>query len=171
MVLVTEVGSGGPTPTPLGTQSLTRVTSPGCCALIGWAADSRSVLVLTQPAPEKEAQIKAVPVTGGQAQVAWRRPAAFSPDGSLAIELEGEAVRVTRRSNGSSWTIANGGRELRFAPDGTRVAWDVVSSGITHPDVREHSAVGGRGLGRRKCARSRRRSAGASSGGRRAVRR
>jgi hypothetical protein len=137
-LLATEVGSGGPTPTPLGTQSLTRVTNPGCCALIGWASDSRSVLVLIQPAPEKDVQVKAIPVSGGQAQVAWKRPAAFSPDGSLAVELEGEAVRVTRRSNGNSWTIANGGRELRFASDGTRVAWDVVSSGTTHPDVREH---------------------------------
>jgi len=138
-LLATEVGSGGPTPTPLGTQRLTRVTSPECCALIGWAADSSSILVLTQPAPQKTALVKAIPVAGGQPQVAWKRPAAFSPDGSLVVELEGEAVRVTRRSNGASWTIANGGRELRFAPDGTRVAWDVVSSGITHPDVREHS--------------------------------
>lgn len=138
LLLATEAGSGGPTPTPLGTQSLSRVTGPGCCALIGWAADSRSVLVLTQPAPEKEAQVLAMPVAGGQAQVAWKRLAAFSPDGSLAIELEGESVRVTRRSNGVSWAIANGGHELRFAPDGAHVVWEVVSSGITHPDVREH---------------------------------
>lgn len=137
-LLATEVGSGGPTPTPLGTQSLTRVTSPGCCTLIGWASDSRSVLVLTPAAPDEAAQIQGIPVAGGRAQVVWKRPAAFSPDGSLALEPEGEGVRVTRLSNGSSWTIANGGRELRFAPDGTRVAWDVVSSGITHPDVREH---------------------------------
>ncbi|MCX6069443.1 MAG: hypothetical protein NTU91_01085, partial [Chloroflexi bacterium] len=99
-LLATEVGWGGPTPTPLGTQSLTRVTTPGCCALIGWASDSRSVLVLTQPALEEAAQVQAIPVDGGKAQVAWKRPAAFSPDGSLAVELEGEAVRVTRRSNG-----------------------------------------------------------------------
>jgi hypothetical protein len=138
LVLATEVGWGGPTPTPLGTQSLTRVTSPGCCALIGWASDSRSVLVLTQPAPQEAAQVQTIPIAGGKAQVAWKRLAAFSPDGSLAVELEGEAVRLTRRSNGTSWAIANGGRELRFAPDGTRVAWDVVSSGITHPDVRAH---------------------------------
>ena len=135
---VTDIGFGGPTPTPLGTQSLTRITSPECCALVGWSADSRSILVLTQTAPDQVAQVRAIPVAGGKEEVAWKRPAAFSPDGSLAIELDGEAVRVTRRDSGSSWTIANGGRELRFAPDGTRVAWEVVSSGITHPDVREH---------------------------------
>jgi len=139
VVLATEVGFGQPTPTPLGMLSLTRVTSPGCCSLIGWAADSLSVLVLTQPAPDEVASVQAIPVAGGEAQVAWKRPAAFSPDGSLAVELEGKAVRVTRRSTGASWAIANGGHELRFAPDGTRVAWEVVSSGITHPDVREHS--------------------------------
>jgi hypothetical protein len=138
-LLVTEVGSGGPTPTPLGTRSLTRVTNSECCVLVGWSADSRSVLVLAQPAPDQVAQVQAIPVAGGKAQVVWKRPASFSPDGSLAIELEGEAVRVTRRLSGSSWTIANGGRELRFAPDGMRVAWEVVSSGSTHPDVREHA--------------------------------
>jgi hypothetical protein len=137
-LLATEVGSSGPTPTPLGTQSLTRVTSPECCALVGWSADSRSVLVIAPPAPDKVAQVQAIGVEGGKPQVAWKRPAAFSPDGSLAIEREGKAVRVTRRSTGASWTIANEGRELRFAPDGGRVAWEVVSSGITHPDVREH---------------------------------
>jgi Tol biopolymer transport system component len=128
-----------PTPTPLGTQRLRRVTAPGCCALMGWSADSRSILVLMRPAEGEDTQVCAVPVAGGQSELVWKRPAAISPDGSLAVELEGEAVRVTRRSNGSSWIIANGGRQLQFAPDGSRVAWDLVSSGVTHPDIREHS--------------------------------
>jgi dipeptidyl aminopeptidase/acylaminoacyl peptidase len=135
-LLVTEVGSSGPT---LGTLNLTRVTDPECCALVGWAADSQAVLVLTRPASAQVMQVQAIPVAGGKAELAWKRPASFSPDGSLAVEQETDSVRITRRSSGASWAIANAGRELRFSPDGTRIAWDIVSSGITHPDVREHS--------------------------------
>ena len=150
----TEVGPGGPTPTPLGTQGLVRLTDPGCCIPIGWTADSRSLLVLAQPAPEDQAQVRAVPVDGGAARVAWEGPAAFSPDGLLAVEPEGDRVRLTRRSDDKSWTIANAGRELRFAPGGALVAWEVVAKGITHPDVREHSlwVAEVTGVGARKVA-------------------
>jgi hypothetical protein len=57
----------------------------------------------------------------------------------LAVEAEGTRVRLTRREDGESWTIANDGRELRFAPGGDYVAWDVASKSIAHPDVREHA--------------------------------
>jgi hypothetical protein len=135
----TEVGGGGPTPTPLGTLGLARLTDPDCCIPIGWTTDSRSLLVLAQPSAEDSALVLSVPVEGGAAVVAWERPAAFSPDGSLAVEAEGTRVRLTRRVDGESWTIANDGRELRFAHSGSQVAWDVASKGIAHPDVREHA--------------------------------
>lgn len=135
----TEVGSGGPTPTPPGTRGLARLTDPDCCIPIGWAADSQSLLVLAQPSPDAPSVVLSVPVAGGAAEVAWERPAIFSPDGSLAIEPEGTRVRITRRVGGVSWAIANAGRELRFAPGGALVAWDVTSKGIAHPDVREHA--------------------------------
>jgi hypothetical protein len=150
----TEVGSGGPTPTPLGTTGLARLTEPDCCIPIGWAADSRSLLVLAQPSPENPALVLSVPVGGGSAEVAWERPAVFSPDGSLAIEPEGARVRLTRRVGDVSWTIANAGRELRFAPGGAQVAWDVTSNSIAHPDVREHAlwVADVKGAGARKLA-------------------
>ena len=135
----TEVGGGGPTPTPLGTLGLSRLTAPDCCIPLGWTTDSRSLLVLAQASAEDPAHVLAVPVEGGSTVVAWERPAAFSPDGSLAVEAEGTRVRVTRRVNGESWTIDNDGRELRFDSGGGRVAWDVTSKGIAHPDVREHA--------------------------------
>ncbi len=135
----TEMGSGGPTPTPLGTHGLARLTDPDCCVPIGWAADSRSLLMLAQPSPDDPAVLLSVPIGGSAPAVAWERPAVFSPDGSLAVEAEGARVRLTRRAGGESWTIANAGRELRFAPGGALVAWDVTSNGIAHPDVREHA--------------------------------
>lgn len=148
-LLVTEVESGAPTPTPLRLTNLTRVSEPGCCVLLGWSFDSQSILVLAQPAQDKPAQVQGIPLAGGKAKVVWKRPAAFSPDGSLAVEAEGNAVRVTRRSSGSSWLIANEGRELKFAPDGARVAWDVASSSIKHPDLRQHALWVGETTGAR----------------------
>ena len=135
----TEAGSAGPTPTPLRTLGLARLTDPDCCVPIGWTTDSRSLLVLARPSPESSALVLSLPVDGGTSRVAWERPAAFSPDGLLAVEAEGTRVRLTRREDGESWTIANDGRELRFAPGGRYVAWDVASKSIAHPDVREHA--------------------------------
>ena len=110
--------------------------------------------MLAQASADDSAHVLAVPVEGGATVVAWERPAAFSPDGSLAVEAEGTRVRVTRRVDGESWTIANDGRELRFDSGGGQVAWDVASKGIAHPDVREHALWVGEvtGAGARKLA-------------------
>ena len=135
----TEVGAEGPTPTPIGLQGLQRATEPGCCVLTGWLADSSSILVLAEPKPDTPAALMAVALAGGPRTVVWERPGSLSPDGALALEPAGDRVRLTRRSDGRSWTIANAGREPRVSPSGTLVAWDSVSKGILHPDVREHA--------------------------------
>jgi hypothetical protein len=131
----TEVGSAGPTPTPPRTLGLARLTDPDCCIPIGWTTDSRSLLVLARPSPESSASC-CLCLSTGNIQLPGTAGSVL-PD--VAIEAEGTRVRLTRRGNGESWTIANDGRELRFAPGGNYVAWDIASKNIAHPDVREHA--------------------------------
>lgn len=138
-LLATVVGPLGPTPTPIGLQGLTRVTEPGCCALAGWMPESSAVLVIARSDPDAAASLMAVPLAGGPRRLVWDEPAVLSPDGSLVLQPSGDRVRLTRISDGEWWTIYTARREPRLSPSGTQLAWDVVSRGISHPDVREHA--------------------------------
>jgi len=135
----TEVGPAGPTPTPVGLQGLQRMVEPGCCALVGWMPDSSALLVLASPKAEESAALMAVALSGGTREVIWDEPAALSPDGALVLQPASDRVRFTRLADRSWWTIYTSGREPRLSPSGKFVAWDVVSRGISHPDVREHA--------------------------------
>ena len=135
----TEVGPVGPTPTSVGLQGLARMTEPGCCALVGWMPDSSALLVLAAPGLERPAALMAVALSGGPRKLIWDEPGALSPDGALVLQPAADRVRFTRIADGSWWTIYTAGREPHISPSGKFVAWDVVSRGISHPDVREHA--------------------------------
>jgi hypothetical protein len=135
----TEVGPVEPTQTAVALQGLARMTEQGCCALVGWIHDSSALLALAAPEPEEPAALMAVPLAGGPPKRIWDEPAALSPDGALVLQLAADRVRFTRLADGSWWTVYTAGREARLSPSGAFVAWDVVSRGISHPDVREHA--------------------------------
>lgn len=135
----TDVGPVGPTPTPVGLQGLERAAEPGCCALVGWLPDSSALLVLAAPQAGEPAALMAVALSGGPRKLIWEEPAALSPDGALVLQPAADRVRFTRLADGSWWTIYTAGREPRPSPSGKLIAWDVVSRGISHPDVREHA--------------------------------
>jgi hypothetical protein len=123
-------------PTPIPAYALTRA---GCCGHPSWGVDSNWVLFLDRPRIDAQPGLYGVPITGGEPRLIHPQVGIYSADFSLVAYKEQGITYVERWADGTRWTIPNSGRPVYFSPSGQRVAWDISSEGINHPDLRQHS--------------------------------
>ncbi len=123
-----------PTPTPV--PVLRQLTSGGCCVGPFWSPDSQRVLYIDKPSADVQAGIWGVGLQGGAPERYSDHLGLYSPDHSLLAYPQGGRVVVERLSDGTRWSIANGGRAIHFSPDGTQVAWTGGQSGPPYDTAR-----------------------------------
>lgn len=149
---VMEAVAGTPTPpptpepaTPLPTASSTPLAQPtfaqmtqgGCCVQPFFSPDGSRILYLDKPSADAHTGLWSVTVTQPLAppMLYTQRLGPFSRDFSLNEFLEGGRTIVERMSDGTQWTIDNGGRRILFSPDDQRIAW-TVGEEVGNFDVR-----------------------------------
>ena len=116
-----------PAPTPTREPSLRQLTDGGCCVEPFWSGDGR-VLYLDRPSGAPLGYW-AVGLSGGMPELFTDRLGIYSPDMTyLAYPRNGQAI-VERTSDGQSWVIPNGGREVSFSPLGDRLVWTAGQTG------------------------------------------
>lgn len=116
-----------PSATPQQTAQFTQLTDGGCCVQPAFSADGSTVMYLDRPSPEAPVGIWGVPVNApmSEPQLITEKLGPFSRDMSHAVALERGQTVVERLADGERWTINNGGRQVSFSPDATRIAWSV----------------------------------------------
>jgi hypothetical protein len=119
------VESPSPEPTLVQHRNWKQLTRGGCCVEPFWSADSRYVQFIDRP-PGEPLGIYAVAIDDpGQPQLVSERVASVSPDDAFFLYPEGNVTVVERRGTGEAYRIANGGRQVKISPDGTRLLWQV----------------------------------------------
>jgi Tol biopolymer transport system component len=116
-----------PTATEQATASFVQLTQGGCCVQPFFSPDGTRVLYLDRPSPDAPVGIWGVATDRALAppELFSQRLGPFSRDLSLAISLEGGHTVVERLADGQRWTVNNGGRQVSFSPDATRMVWSV----------------------------------------------
>ncbi len=117
-----------PEPSPTPGPTLRQMTTGGCCTQPVWSPDGTQIWFIDRPpglpgglwAIDPSAPLNAVFIDDTLGIV--------SPDGALLAYPSGDATVIERRASGEIWTVPAYGRAISFSPDGTQVAWQVVSS-------------------------------------------
>jgi hypothetical protein len=97
------------------------------------------VLFLDRPRIDAQPGLYGVPIAGGDPRLINPQVGIYSNDFTLVAYKEQGYTYVERWADGTRWTIPNLGRPVHFSPSGRRLAWDIHSEGIGHPDLRQHS--------------------------------
>jgi hypothetical protein len=119
------VESPSPEPTLMSHLNWQQLTSGGCCVEPFWSADSHYVEFIDNP-PGESLGIYAVAVDDpGQPELVSERVARVSANDEFYVYPEGNVTVVERRGTGETYRVANGGREVKISPDGTRLLWQV----------------------------------------------
>ena len=126
------VSSPSPQPGPV----LIQLTSGGCCVQPFWSPEGQKILFIDKPAPDAPSGIWGVSRQGGAPELVAKRPGIYSADWRLLAYPEGGITFVENVEDGQRWSIANGGREVTFSPDGSQVAWTGGASGPPYDTVR-----------------------------------
>ncbi len=131
------IPSPTPAPTALFAPDAVRLTSGGCCAYPAWSPDSRWVLFLDRPSENAPAGLYSVPANGGMVTLVHPGVGVYNPDWTLLAYTQGERTIVERLADSSRWFIPSEGNTIHFSPSSSYVTWDVISSGISFPDLRQ----------------------------------
>jgi hypothetical protein len=97
------------------------------------------VLFLDRPRIDAQPGLYGVPIAGSDPRLINPQVGIYSNDFTLVAYKEQGYTYVERWADGTRWTIPNLGRPVHFSPSGQRLAWDIHSEGIGHPDLRQHS--------------------------------
>lgn len=112
-----------PSPTPVPAQ-LVRLLDGGCCASPGWYSDSQTVLFIDKPAADAPVGLYKVDINAPQESELWsERIAFYTREFDYAQIPEQAGTRIIRVSDGKELRVRNGGRQVSFSPDRTRVVW------------------------------------------------
>lgn len=116
-------GTAAPPPTPTAAPTLRQLTTGGCCTQPFWSPAGDRVLFIDQPSPDQPVGIYAVGLDGGPPTLLTERIARYDRDMQWRAFPEAGLTTVERMSDGSRWTIANGGRPVTFSPFGDYLTW------------------------------------------------
>ncbi|MBN1312543.1 MAG: hypothetical protein JXB30_14100 [Anaerolineae bacterium] len=147
-------------PTPV-TQTLTRLTEPGCCVQPFWSADGRQVQFIDKPEHNLPTGIYGVSIDGGTPRLVSERIGVYSIDGRYVAYLNTDGQTIVEEvATGSQAIVQNGGKYVVFSPGSQRLAWEeFVSSGnfdqqgtsvkisnVDGSDIREVTVLYGGGI-------------------------
>jgi Tol biopolymer transport system component len=97
------------------------------------------VAFLDKPSAEAAAGMYAVPIDAplSQPTLLTEKLGPFSRDLAYSVDLLGDQTFVERLSDSTKFPINNGGRNVSFSPDATRIVW-TVSQDESNNDVRRN---------------------------------
>lgn len=112
-----------PSPTRIPAQ-LTQLMQGACCVNPAWSPDSQRVLFIDKPSADTPTGIYSVDVTQPNTSVLWSDMiASYTQEYDYAQIPEQAGTRLIRVSDGKEIRVPNGGRQVQFSPDRTRVVW------------------------------------------------
>lgn len=112
-----------PSPTPVPAQ-LIQLMSDTCCASPGWYSDSETILFIDKPTTDARTGLYAVRIDEPNVSALWsERIAFYTRDFDYAQIPEPQGTRLIRVRDGQEIRVRNGGRQVQFSPDRTRVVW------------------------------------------------
>lgn len=121
-----------PSPTPEPSVRYTQLTKDGCCVQPFFSADGARVLFLDRPAPALPVGIYGIAVDQPMTPPALvtEKLGPFSRDLAYSVSLVNGQTVIEQAQNPETgdagrWVINNGGRNVSFSPDATRILWSV----------------------------------------------
>lgn len=112
-----------PTATPAPAQ-LIQLMDGMCCASPGWYSDSETVLFVDKPNPDASVGFYQININQPFKSELWNERIAFyTREFDYAQIPEQAGTRLIRISDGKEIRVPNGGRQVSFSPDRTRVIW------------------------------------------------
>ncbi len=123
------------------TVTITPVTNSGWNVGAWWEPDDPDAVYLIDETSQGEAAVMRQPLDGSRREVVRDAPPALaSPDGSIALEYNGDgSIRLTRDGDGATWNVNTNGTLPAVSPGNTRLLWQRVFGeivpGISHPSV------------------------------------
>ncbi len=127
-VTLTPTATNTATPTPTPQPVLRQLTSNNCCVQPRFSPDGSEIWFLDQPDPEVSAALYGVSLETNETRLVNDRLGIYSPNGNLLAYPERERTYIQRLSDGETWEVNNGGRQISFSPDGTRTLWLISNS-------------------------------------------
>ncbi len=140
-----------PTPTPESVLTIerlapnrprsvpVRITDGECCPYPRWSSDSEWVMLFDAGEKGDAPGLYGIPKAGGSPTLLTERIGVYSQDWSLVAYPEAGAVYIERWADGDRWVVPSPGRKIFFSPSGNQIAWELGSSGIRHPDLRQQA--------------------------------
>lgn len=115
------------TSNPLPTQApaqLIQLMEGGCCPSPGWSVDSENILFIDKPNADAPTGIYRVNLNAPNKSEMWsERVAFYTRDFDYAQIPEQAGTRLIRVKDGKELRVKNGGRQVQFSPDRTRIVW------------------------------------------------
>lgn len=121
----TPVPSPTPIPTPTRVPAqLVQLMEGACCASPGWYSDSETILFIDKPGADAPTGIYSVNINEPNRSELWsERVAFYTREFDYASIPEAAGTRLIRVSDGKEIRVPNGGRQVLFSPDRTRIVW------------------------------------------------
>jgi hypothetical protein len=116
-----------------------RISDGDCCPYPRWSSDSEWVMVFDAGEKEDVPGLYSIPREGGSPTLLTERIGVYSQDWSLVAYPEASMVYIERWADGDRWVVPSPGRRIFFSPSGDQIAWELGSSSIRHPDLRQNA--------------------------------
>jgi Tol biopolymer transport system component len=128
----TAAAAASPSATLQPAVRFTQLTKDNCCVQPFFSADGARVLFLDRPAPALPVGIYGVAVDQPMTQptLVTEKLGPFSRDLAYSVSLVNGQTVIEQAQNPETgaagrWVINNGGRNVSFSPDATRILWSV----------------------------------------------
>ncbi|MCK4741197.1 MAG: hypothetical protein KAS80_02835, partial [Anaerolineales bacterium] len=133
VLTIAHLPRNSPRPLPI------RITDGNCCPYPRWSSDSEWVMLFDAGEKGDAPGLYSIPKEGGSPTLLTERIGVYSQDWSLVAYTEAGAVYIERWADGDRWVVPSPGRRIFFSPSGNQIAWELGSSGIRHPDLRQQA--------------------------------
>lgn len=111
------------TATPAPAQLL-QLMDGTCCASPGWYSDSETILFIDKPTTDAPVGFYQININKPLISTLWNEQIAFyTREFDYAQIPERAGTRLIRIRDGKEIRVPNGGRQVSFSPDRTRVIW------------------------------------------------
>ncbi len=121
----TDIPTATPIPSPTRVPAqLIQLLSDTCCASPSWYSDSETILFIDKPNADARTGLYAVRIDEPNKSELWNdRIAFYTREFDYAQIPEQAGTRLIRTRDGKEIRVRNGGRQVQFSPDRTRILW------------------------------------------------